>query len=173
MSIMRSSILQHSIVAAVVAMAAATPGARPVYGQAVELRVSVVPTGITTAGATTSITYSVENAGESLDSLAILVLDAQVEPTETAIPPAEPPPGYMVRYGYGNMKALSLGFLDRLNPGERRGPFTVRATGLPTIVPYWVVPSLPIDEVIDETEPAGGEPEGDAFTPDDRAGLTV
>jgi hypothetical protein len=149
-------------------------GATPASAQAYPgLHVRVIPTSVASAGATTSITYAVENAAESEVSLEMLVLDAPVRPSETALPPVQPDADYLLDYGYGSMNALSLGFLFTLRPGQRRGPFTVRTPGLPAIVPYWVIPDLPVEEIDDETGPVERLPQRDAFTAADRAGLTV
>jgi hypothetical protein len=137
------------------------------------LQVRVVPTSVTSAGATTSITYAVENAAESEVPLEMLVLDAPVRPSETVLPPVQPDADYLLDYGYGTMKALSLGFLFPLRPGQRREAFAVRTPGLPAIVPYWVIPDLPVEEIVEETGPVERLPQRDAFTLDDRAGLTV
>jgi hypothetical protein len=168
------TIMPHHIARAALAIFALTSLGGTASGQSYPgLTVSVIPTGITTAGATTSITFVTENSTQSQVALEMLVLDAPIRPSETVLPPVGPDADYMLRYGYGTMNAVSLGFLYPLRPGQRQGPFTIRTAGLPAIVPFWVVPDLPVEEITEQTGPVDGLPQGGAFTLDDRAGLTV
>jgi hypothetical protein len=173
MTTLKYSMFRPVIVAAAAATLALTCIAKPGRAQYSGLRVSVIPTSITTAGSNTSITFDVENAAESQVALEMLVLDAPVRPSETIVPPVQPDSDYLMDYGYGTMNAVALGFLFPLQPSHRRGPFTVRSAGLPAIVPYWVIPDLPVEEITEETGPVERLPQRAAFTPDDRAGLTV